>query len=101
DDATSAEKQKRLKECVRHQVIDAARKRTAAHAQKHIAELRDGGVSEDFFDVVLRQANGGGENSGEQADVRNPRERSGRVQVNGKRAGDHVDAGGEQGGGVD
>ena len=39
-----------------------------AHADEHVAELRNGGVREDLLDIVLRQADGGGEECGGDAD---------------------------------
>ena len=39
-----------------------------ADAQEHVAELRDGGVRENFLDIDLRQADGGGEESRREAD---------------------------------
>ena len=80
DHAARAEEQQRLEERVGHQVVDARRKRAAAHAHEHVAELRNGGIGEDLLDIVLRQADGGGEEGRGDADHRDgrpsPRERA-------------------------
>ena len=61
DHAARAEEEQRLEERVRHQVEDARAERADAAGQKHVAELADRGVGENFLDVGLHQADGGGE----------------------------------------
>ncbi len=96
-----AQEQQRLEERVRHQVEDAGGKRAHADAQKHVAELRDGGVREDFLDIDLRQTDGGGEERSGQADDGDRVHADGSVQEQGRRARDHVDTRRDHGGGVD
>ena len=99
--AAGAEEQQRFEERVRHQVQDAGRKCAGAEAQEHVAQLRNGRVGEDLLNVVLREADGGGEERGGEADDRDDIQRERRVQINLRAARDHVDAGGDHGGGVD
>ena len=47
-----------------------------ADAEEHVAELRNRGVGEDFLDIVLRQADGGGEERGREADDRDDVQRA-------------------------
>ena len=54
DDRAGAEEQQRLEERVGDQMEHAHRHAADAEAHHHVAELRDGGVGEDAFDVVLR-----------------------------------------------
>ena len=68
DHAAGAEEEQRLEEGMRHQVVDAGGERAAADADEHVAELRNRGVGEDLLDIVLRQADGGGEEGGRDAD---------------------------------
>ena len=102
DDAARAEEQAGLEEGVRDQVEDAGRVGADAHGEEHEAELADGGVREHLLDVVLREADGRGEERGERR--RSPAttvERVGRHGEEEVQARDHVDAGGDHGGGVD
>ena len=54
DDRTGAEEKQRLEERVRHHVKDRRDKRTDAAREKHVSKLRNGRVSEDLLNVVLR-----------------------------------------------
>ena len=63
-----AEEQQRLEERVRDEMEHAHRHAADAQAHHHVAELRNGGVSEDALDVVLRDGDGGGEDRGDRAD---------------------------------
>ena len=101
DHAAGAEEEQRFEERVRHQVIDAGGKRAAAHADEHVAELRNRGIGEDLLDIVLRQADGGGEESRGDADDGDGVHGGGRVRVDGPRPRGHVDARRDHGGGVD
>ena len=101
DHAARSEEQEGLEEGVGHQVVDAGGKRADADADEHVAELRDGGVGENLLDIVLRQADGGGEERGGDPDDGDHFHRGRRVGVDGPRARGHVDAGGHHGGGVD
>jgi hypothetical protein len=57
-----------------------------AHAEEHVAELRNRGVREDLLDIVLRQADGGGEERRRDADDRDTSMAAGRVHEDGPRA---------------
>ena len=61
NDRARAEEQQRLEERVRHHVKDRRDERADAARQEHVAELRDGRISEDLLDVVLREADRRGE----------------------------------------
>ena len=54
NDGASTEEEQRLEEGVRDEVEHADCGATDAEADHHVTELRDGGVGEDAFDVVLR-----------------------------------------------
>ena len=101
DHAAGSQEQQSLEERVRHDVEDAGGKRSSAEADEHIAELRNRRVGEDLLDVVLDQADGGGEKRRRDADDSDEIQRHGRVQEQRGTARDHVDAGGDHGGGVD
>src|SRR5258708_7080772 len=60
DHASGSEEEQRFEKGVRHQVEDASREHAGAHADEHIAELRNRRVGENFLDVELREADGGG-----------------------------------------
>ena len=64
DGAGGEEEQALKKACVIRWKMPAE---NAPHAagHEHVAELRDGGVGEDFLDVGLRDADGGGEERGQ------------------------------------
>ncbi len=94
------EEEQRLEEGVGHQMEDCRRICRHAAAQKHIAELRDSGVSQHALDVVLHQSNGRGEDGRERADRGHHAEREGRVVKQNMRPGDHVNAGRDHGGRV-
>ena len=61
DHAPGAEKQQGLEERVREEVKDTSAIGTHAAGNKHIAELRAGRIGHHSLDVVLNQADGGGE----------------------------------------
>ena len=68
------------------------------HAHHHVAELRQGRVGQDAFDVVLLDGDDGGEQSGEAADAGDDpqRVRAGNVQQE-KHAAKHIHARGHHG----
>ena len=70
-----AQEEQRLEERVRHQMEDSGRVRGHAAGQKHVAELRNRGVSQDALDVGLRQAHGGGKDCRKAADDRDDLQR--------------------------
>src|SRR6185437_13606668 len=65
--AACREEKQTLEEGVGHQVENSGGVGADSAGQEHIAELRDGRVRENFFDVVLRQAYGGGIKRGDPA----------------------------------
>jgi hypothetical protein len=68
DNGACAEEEEGLEECVGDEVEHADRRAADAEAEHHVAELRDGGVSEDALDVPLRDGDGGAEESGDGSD---------------------------------
>ena len=100
NDAASREEEKGFEEGVSHQMEDTRTECADAAAEEHIAELRDGGVSENFFDVGLHEADGGGEESCGAADDGDDDHGCFRVREENVRAGDDVDACGDHRGGV-
>ncbi len=61
DHRAGAQEQQRLEERVRDQMEHADRHAADAQAHHHVTELRNRGVSEDAFDVVLRDRDARGE----------------------------------------
>ena len=101
NDAARTEEQKRFEEGVGHEVENAGGKSACAKREKHVTELADGGVGEDFLDVVLHQRHGGCKNRGDHADDGDNVHRQRSELVDGVHAHDHVNAGGDHGGRVD
>ena len=71
-----------------------------AGGNEHVAELRAGRIGDHPLDVVLRQADGGGEQGGDRADQRNDPLGDRGVLEHRRQQADHVDAGGDHGRGV-
>ena len=61
DDRAGAEEQQRLEEGMGEQVEDADRVAADAERHEHVAELRAGRIGDDPLDVVLHEADRGGE----------------------------------------
>jgi hypothetical protein len=61
DDRAGAEEQQRLEEGVRHQMEDRRPERSNSRRQHHVPQLRHRRVRQHLLDVVLRHADGGGE----------------------------------------
>ena len=70
DDGTRAQEQQRFEKRVREQVEDARRISADAAGDEHVAELRAGRVGDDALDVVMHEADGGGEERRHRATVR-------------------------------
>src|SRR5262249_9994854 len=98
---TGCEEEQRFEESVSHQMEDACAKRADAAAEEHIAELRDGGISENLFDIALHEADGGGEESGGAADCSDDDQSGLRVREENVRASDDVYACRDHRSGVD
>ena len=61
---TGGKEEQRLEERVRHQMEHPRDERAHAHRRDHEAQLADGGIREDFLDIVLPDGNGRGEEGG-------------------------------------
>src|SRR2546430_11565302 len=61
NDAAGGKEEQGLEECMRHQVKDARRECADAAGEKHVAELADGGIGQNFLDVRLHEADRRGE----------------------------------------
>ncbi len=68
DHRTRTEEEQRLEERVCEHVENSRSKRADAKRQEHISQLRDSGVGQHAFDVVLHQRNGRSKNGSECAD---------------------------------
>src|SRR5829696_5255099 len=71
--------QQRLEECVRDDVKARGDKRAHTARQEHVTELRNGRVSQNFLDVVLRETDRSGKESGGSADDGDDKHRGRRV----------------------
>ncbi len=79
DHRAGAEEQQGLEEGMGEQVEDRGRIGRDAQREEHVAELRAGRIGDHALDVVLRQADGGGEEGGRGADHGDEGQRVGRV----------------------
>lgn len=104
DDGPGAEEEEGFEPCVGEEVEHACLADEEADCHDHVAELGEGGVGEDFFNVVLL---GGHEGGGEGGDAADPCDGGAGEAFKGAGwegeldAEEHVDAGGDHGGGVD
>ncbi len=101
DHRAGAEEQQRLEEGVREQVEDAGLIGADAAGDEHVAELRAGRIGDDALDVVLHEADGGGEEGGDGADEHHELQRVRRLLEDRRQARHHEHAGGDHGRGVD
>src|SRR6267154_3123710 len=99
--AAGAEEQERFEERMGHEVKNSRCERAHTEGQEHVTELADGGIGENFLDVVLDQGHGGGKDRGYGSYDRDHVHGDRRELIDGVHAHDHVDAGGYHGGGVD
>ena len=93
DHAAGAEKEQSFEEGVSHQMKDAGAKRPYAASQEHVAQLADGRIGENFFDVSLNQSDGGGKKGCRATNHGDRRHGDGRVEEQYLRARDHINAG--------
>jgi hypothetical protein len=108
DDGACAEEEQGFEEGVGDEVEHADGDSADSEAHHHVAELRDGGVSEDALDVPLRHGDGGTEEGGNCADPGDDLQGHGGGERGGWVGGhqrinarDEEDTGGDHGGGVD
>ena len=101
DHRAGAEEQQRLEEGVGHQVEHRRGVGRDAGGEEHVAELRAGRIGDDALDVVLHQADRGGEDRGRGADDGDDGERVRRVFEHRRQAADHEHAGGHHRRGMD
>ena len=66
--AAGGEEEQAFEEGVSHQMENAGAEGAHAAGQEHVAKLGDRGIGENFLDVGLNQADGGGVKGGERAD---------------------------------
>ena len=100
-DAAGPEKEETLEEGVGHEVKDACRVRAYTDTDKHVSELAHRRIGQDPLYVVLGTADGGGEKSGKKPDEGDNKHGHRGQDVEEVESRDHVDAGGDHGGGVD
>jgi hypothetical protein len=101
DDGAGAQEQQRLEEGVGEEVEDAGRVGADAAGHEHVAELRAGRVGDHALDVVLHEADGGGEEGGHRADQRHDLQGARRQLEQRGEARHHEHAGRHHGGGMD
>ena len=88
--AAGGQEQQRLEKRVGHQVKHRPVGAQAAHAQEHVAQLRNRRVSKHALQVVAGQRDGGGKQRRDRADSRHGRQRVGRELKQRQAAGDQV-----------
>ena len=101
NDGTGGEKQQGFEKGVGHQVEDPGTESANAHCQEHVADLADGGISQDAFDVVLRQSGKSSQQQGEHTYPGNHFQCRRSQQEQAVGAGDKINPGGDHGGRVD
>ena len=101
DDAARAEEQKRLEKGVREKVEHRRAVSADAGGEEHVAELRASRIGDHPLDVVLRGADGGGEEGRRGADISDDIERRLAGLEHRRQAADHEHAGGDHRRGVD
>ena len=70
DHRARAKEQERLEECVGEEMEHRRVIGADAGGEEHVAELRAGRIGDDLFNVVLQQADGGGEEGRNPTDQR-------------------------------
>ncbi len=101
DDRTGGEEQQRFEEGMRDQVEHAGHEGAHPDRSHHETQLRDGGIGQDFLDVILPDGNRGREQGCDGAHQCDGGLRSGHKGVEGSGAGNQVNARGNHGGGMD
>ena len=99
--AAGAEEHQRLEKCVGHHMEDANRKSAHAAGHEHETELRNGRVSQNFLDVVLRDADRGGKQCRGRAHHRHHHHHRLRMLEDDVGARHHVETGGNHRRGMD
>jgi len=98
---TSTEEEEGFEERMRHQVEDASRVGGDTDTHEHVTELADRRVGKHTLDVTLADSDGCGIDGSERTDGGNdPCGEGGKIKQD-TGAGNHVDTGGDHGGGVD
>ena len=92
DDAARAEKQQRLEKRVRRQVEGRLFGSAQPHRHHHVTELRERGIREDAFDVVLRNGNHRRHHRRDAANPRNNFQRLRTRQQQERNATQHINA---------
>jgi hypothetical protein len=105
DDRAGAEEQQGFEGGVGEEVEHARRPRPHPEGRDHVAQLGDGGVGEDPFDVVLDEGQTGGDEHGDTGDESDEVEAAGfdgeALPEDAVHAGHEIDPGHHHGGGVD
>src|SRR5215472_391347 len=92
NDAAGAQEEQGFEERVRHQMPDSGGECSDSDAEEHVPKLRNGGVRENLFDIVLDQADSGGEDGRREADQSDRFHRYRRVREDRGGTCTHVDA---------
>ena len=92
NDGARSEEEQRFEESMRHEVKNARTESPDSASQKHVAELADRRVGENFLDVGLNEADCGSEESCSAADCGNDDQRGFRMLEENVRARDNVDS---------
>ncbi len=101
DHASGTQKEQRFEKRVGGEVEHRPGEGTHTQPDKHIAQLADGGIGQDFLDVVLENGDGGGKKCrGKSGDSNDGHGRGGQY-VKYIRPGDHVNPGSDHGCRVD
>ena len=101
DDGTSGEEEQCFEKCVGKQMKYGRFVRRQADRHDHVTELRESGVGEDAFDVVLLRGHQRGHDCGDRSDPGNDDERGLRCLNDKGDADQHVNTGRNHRGGMD
>src|ERR1700730_8103903 len=90
--AARREEEKRFEECMRHQMENASGERANAACQKHVAQLADCRIRENFLDIRLDEADGRRKERGGASHNRYHQHRRWRMRKNNVRARHNIQA---------